>query len=215
MGELAEHIFVTGAPGLDSIYQLEVLDAEQLFAKYGLSHRQPLLLILFHPVVQQANEAGKQITAILDAAVKSGMQILVMMPNADAGGRDIENVVRSYGCQQQIKTASHVPRSEFLSLMKHAEVMAGNSSSGIIEAASLDTPVVNIGDRQRSRERSLNVLDVVPDKQQILLTLKRARKMKGQHWCNVYGDGDAARRIVDRLTTVSLSPDALEKLNAY
>jgi len=215
MGEKAEHIFVTGAPGLDAIYQLELLDAEQLFAKYGLCHQQPLLLILFHPVVQQASEAGKQITALLDAAIDSGMQNLVVMPNADAGGCDIESVIKSYNSRQQIKTAMHVPRREFLSLMAHAEVMAGNSSSGIIEAASLDTPVVNIGDRQRCRERSLNVLDVVPVREKILVALRRARQMKGQHWCNVYGDGGASNRIVHRLETISLSHGVLEKVNAY
>ena len=215
MGEKPEHIFVTGAPGLDAIYQIELLERAPLFADYGLNQEQPLLLILFHPVVQQANEAAEQTRALLEAALESGMQSLVIMPNADAGGEVIAQVIREYDSKQQINTVVHVPRREFLSLMAHAEVMAGNSSSGIIEAASLNTPVVNIGDRQRCRERNSNVIDVMPVKSEIVTALTKARQMKGQRWRNVYGEGGASERIVEYLNTLSLNPEILEKVNAY
>lgn len=215
MGEKAEHIFVTGAPGLDAIYQIELLEKEPLFAEYGLNHEQPLLLILFHPVVQQANKAAEQMRTLLDAVLEGGTQSLVIMPNADSGGFGIAEVIREYGSQQQINTVVHVPRREFLSLMAHAEVMVGNSSSGIIEATSLNTPVVNIGDRQRCRERNPNVIDVAPVKSEIVAAIIRAQQMKGQHWRNVYGEGGASVRIAEYLATISLSPEVLEKANVY
>lgn len=215
MGEKPEHIFVTGAPGLDAIYQIELLERAPLFADYGLNQEQPLLLILFHPVVQQAKEAAEQTRALLEAALESGMQSLVIMPNADAGGSVIAQVIRDYHSQKQINTAVHVPRREFLSLMAHAVVMAGNSSSGIIEAASLGTPVVNIGDRQRCRERNSNVIDVAPVKNEIVTALVKARQMEGQCWRNVYGESGASERIVECLKTLSLNPGVLEKVNAY
>ena len=215
MGEKAEHIFVVGAPGLDAIEQLDFLDKKLLFAEFGLDPRQPLLLVLFHPVVQQACDAEKQTIELLDATLECGMQNLIIMPNADAGGFGIAEVIRSYGSNTSITTAIHVPRREFISLIVHAEVMVGNSSSGIIEAASLGTPVVNIGDRQRCRERNRNVLDVMPVKEEIVEALKRARQMKGEHWCNVYGEGGAAERIVNRLVDIPLSHDILEKVNDY
>jgi GDP/UDP-N,N'-diacetylbacillosamine 2-epimerase (hydrolysing) len=215
MGEKSEHIFVTGAPGLDAVYQIKLLERAPLFANYGLNQGKPLLLILFHPVVQQADELAEQTSALLEAALESDMQCLLIMPNADAGGSVIAEVIREYDSRKQINTAVHVPRREFLSLVAHAEVMAGNSSSGIIEAASLGTPVVNIGDRQRSRERNSNVIDVEPIKSEIGEAINKASQMKGQRWNNVYGEGKASERIVDCLNSLSLSSNVLEKVNAY
>jgi GDP/UDP-N,N'-diacetylbacillosamine 2-epimerase (hydrolysing) len=215
MGETGENIFVTGAPGLDAVYQLELLDRVPLFADYGLNHERPLLLILFHPVVQQAKDSAEQMRALLDAALEGDIQSLVIMPNADSGGLGIAEVIRDYSPHQLINTAVHVPRREFISLMAHAEVLVGNSSSGIIEATSLNTPVVNIGNRQRCRERNPNVIDVAPVKSEIVVAITKAREMKGQRWRNVYGEGGASARIVECLATLPLSPEVLEKVNAY
>jgi len=215
MGERPEHIFVTGAPGLDAIYQAELQERKPLFASYDLDEEQPLLLILFHPIVQQANEAADQTRELLEAIVEIGPQSLVIMPNADAGGTTISEIVRDYASKKMIRTSVHVPRNEFLSLMAHAEVLVGNSSSGIIEAASLNTPTVNIGDRQRCRERNPNVIDVPPCKRDIVLAITKAQQMKERHWCNVYGKGNASESIVKHLITLPLTPDILEKVNAY
>lgn len=215
MGEKPDHIMVTGAPGLDAIYNAELLAREPLFSAYGLDANKSFLLILFHPVVQQAADAAEQTRALLDAVVDSDFQALVIMPNADAGGAKIAQVIEHYDAQQKIQTALHVPRQNFLSLISHADVMVGNSSSGIIEAASLGTPVVNIGDRQQCRERNANVIDVAPVKQDVSAAILRAQEMKGTHWQNVYGDGNASARIIDALATLSLAPDILEKVNAY
>lgn len=215
MGEKPENIFVTGAPGLDDIYRINLLDRKTLFADYGLNQEAPLMLVLFHPVVQQAHEAAEQTQTLLEAVSECGIQSLVIMPNADAGASAIAQVIREYCSQNKIITAVHLPRREFLSFMAHADVLAGNSSSGIIESASVNTPVVNIGNRQRCRERNSNVIDVAPVKSEIVAALIRAQKMKGQLWENVYGDGGSSRRIVECLTSLSISPEVLEKVNAY
>lgn len=215
MGEKSEHIVVTGAPGLDEIYTIKMLEKAPLYAAYDLSSNKHLLLVLFHPVVQQVNEAAKQARELLEAAVESAMQVLVIMPNADAGGNSISQVIDEFQHRQQIKVAVHVPRQEFLSLVSYAEVLAGNSSSGIIEAASLGTPVVNVGGRQNCRERNANVIDVGFEKTELLSAIIRAESMKGGQWENVYGKGDAFKRIVDALLNLDLSPRVLEKVNAY
>ncbi len=215
MGERPEHIMVTGAPGLDGIYQAELLAREPLFGRYGLDKTRPLLLVLFHPVVQQAGDASAQMQALLEVAIESDMQTLVVMPNADAGGAEIVRVIRDYAHKGEIKTVIHLPRNDFLSLVAEAEVMVGNSSSGIIETASLGTPVVNIGDRQQCRERNANVIDVAPIKGDIARGLTAAKEMKGQCWSNAYGEGKASERIVECLATLSLDPKILEKVNAY
>jgi len=215
MGENPEHIVVTGAPGLDDIYQTELIERSLLFNELKLDSQQPLLLILFHPVVQQACDAAIQTRALVEAVIESGMESLAIMPNADAGGTAIAEVLDSYNTHNKIQTAVHVPRKDFLSLLASADLLVGNSSSGIIEAASLGTPVVNIGDRQQCRERNENVIDVEPEKDAICSAIAEARQMKGQHWLNVYGDGKATDKILKSLLTLSLSSKVLEKVNAY
>lgn len=215
MGEKAEQIFVTGAPGLDEIHQTVLLDRPTLFNAFGLDQSQAFVLVLFHPVVQQAGQAAAQTRALMDAVFKTAVQSLVIMPNADAGGHDIAQVIKEYGAAEKFITAIHVKRREFLSLLAYAQVMIGNSSSGIIEAASLGTPVVNIGDRQNNRERNSNVIDVTAVESDILSGIKKALSMKGQQWENVYGDGTASNRITDNLMTISLDSRILEKVNAY
>ena len=215
MGENPGNIYVTGAPGLDAIYQTDLMEKNALFDSHGLNTTQPLSLILFHPVVQQANEAAEQMRTLMDAVLEVGMQCLVIMPNADAGGSVIAQVIRNYCSHEQVKTVVHVPRREFISLVSHAAVMVGNSSSGIIEATSLGAPVVNIGDRQKYRDRNSNVVDVAPVRSEIVKALTSAVQMKGQKWPNIYGDGKSAEQITEHLASISLSPDILEKVNAY
>lgn len=215
MGELPEHIIVTGAPGLDAIYSTPLLEREPLCEKYGLDSQQNFQLILFHPVVQQAGDAEQQMQWLLEAAVAHCEQPLVIMPNADAGSRGIVRVIERFKNTGQVKTALHIPRQDYLSLMAHADVLIGNSSSGIIEAASLQTPVVNIGDRQNARERNQNVLDVPVDKAQIAQAIVRAKTMKGTQWQNCYGDGQSSARICQYLAALPITPSLLEKVNAY
>lgn len=215
MGEKPENIIVTGAPGLDEIYHTDLIERESLFNRLNLDHQQPLLLALFHSVVQQAGEAEMQTRELLEAVIESAMQSLIIMPNSDAGSAAITEVIESYKTNNNIHVAVHVPRHEYLSLLASAELLVGNSSSGIIEAASLGTPVVNIGDRQMCRERNRNVIDVVPEKNEISNAISKARQMKGQSWNNVYGNGEATANILQALLTLSLSPEILEKVNAY
>jgi GDP/UDP-N,N'-diacetylbacillosamine 2-epimerase (hydrolysing) len=215
MGEKPENIFVTGAPGLDSIYKEEILKPELFLTEYGLDAKKPFLLIVFHPVVQQFDDIARQTKVVLKACIETGMQCFVVMPNSDAGGSIITEVIKKISAQEKISVAVHVPRKHFLSLIANAEVMIGNSSSGIIEAASLGTPVVNIGDRQKCRERNPNVIDVCPVEEEICQAIDKAKLMKGQVWVNVYGDGSASKKIIEHLKYLSLNSKILEKVNAY
>jgi len=94
-------------------------------------------------------------------------------------------------------------------------VMIGNSSSGIIEAATFATPVVNVGSRQQGRERSENVLDVDVQSKAIEKALKISMQSCKTNIKNIYGDGQAGQRMLDLLTTLSFDKNLLNKLNAY
>ena len=106
-------------------------------------------------------------------------------------------------------------RDLFCAAMKHCAVMVGNSSSGIIEAATFSTPVVNVGNRQKLRERSANVLDVNTDLDVIYTAVVGSIKTGKMPCENKYGDGRAGTRIASLLTTLSLDRSVLDKSNTY
>jgi GDP/UDP-N,N'-diacetylbacillosamine 2-epimerase (hydrolysing) len=215
MGEDPEHVFVTGAPGLDGIAALATRARDTLCAELGLDPARPIALVVFHPVVQEAGKAGAQVRAVLDGTVAAGAQVVALAPNADAGGDLIRDRLGQSESTQALRVVNHMPRERFVSWMACADALVGNSSSGIIEAASLGLWVVNVGSRQRLRETSGNVLDVEPDAEQIKRAVSTVLSRGRGHWRNVYGDGRAGARIAELLETVPLDSSLLMKSNAY
>jgi GDP/UDP-N,N'-diacetylbacillosamine 2-epimerase (hydrolysing) len=214
MGEWPEHIHVTGAPGIDGLAASVSRHREELAAWAGFAPDRPIALVVFHPVVQQADEAAAQASLLLDALLAvDGLQALLLLPNADAGGEAIRRVFQRG--RERCRTVLHLPRAEFIDWMAAVDVMVGNSSSGIIEAASFGTPVVNVGDRQRGRERGANVRDVPLEHGAIVATLRECLSSGRQPVRNVYGDGHAGARIVELLATLPLDRELLMKCNAY
>lgn len=216
MGEDPERIFVVGAPALDTILSERLLSSAELSKKYGLDVSKPILLVLQHSVVTEANEAANQMKQTLDAIVGLKHQTVLIYPNADAGGRRMIKVIKRYGRYPFIKSFKNIPFVDYLSLMKVASVMIGNSSSGIIEAPSFHLPVVNIGTRQKGRERSTNVIDVNYDRRAITQAIKKALydkkfRAKVKKCRNPYGDGNAAQRIVKVLSKTEITPKLLQK----
>ncbi|NOX08655.1 MAG: UDP-N-acetylglucosamine 2-epimerase (hydrolyzing) [Gammaproteobacteria bacterium] len=215
MGEAEDSIFITGAPGLDEVCHIALLNREALFNQYQLDLKKALLLILFHPVVQDEVDAGQQMAVLLKAAARSNMQCLILSPNADAGSLAIEAVIDRYADNPLMHSVNHLVRTEYLSFLAYADVLVGNSSSGIIEAASLNTAVVNVGDRQNCRERNANTIDVSVDEEAILDAVLEAKEMNACSGDNVYGDGDAASRMLELLLMTPLDKKCLSKSNAY
>lgn len=215
MGEHEANITISGAPGLDEIMSQPLMEKNLFCKKYGIDEYCPFELVLFHPVVQQETNLSQQMEAVLSAVVEKCAQPLVFLPNADSGAKNILEVIRRYESSGLVKTVVHAPRFDYLSLLTHADVLIGNSSSGIIEAASLGTPVVNIGQRQNSRERSDNVVDVEANQPAIAEAIIATKNRSSRDWANVYGDGHAGDRITNWLSQISLSIQVLEKINAY
>ncbi len=186
----------------------------------GSFAERPYALVLFHPVVQEADDAAAQTQALLDglraAGAGTAFSVVWLAPNADAGSGHIEALLRA---QQWpgFHRITHLPRADYLAALRHAAVLAGNSSSGIIEAASLGTPVVNVGSRQSFRERNVNTVDVTPQAGAIEAAIRQAvaHGPWPHHAVNVYGDGQSAARIAHLLATLALSADLLHKVNRY
>ena len=214
MGELAENIYVTGAPGLDGLTAVAMPERRELLQTHDFDASRPVALVLYHPVVQQAEEASLQMAILLEGLGRvEDLQLLVLMPNADTGGEGIRSVIGQWDAR--VRAVTHLPRADFVRWMAVADVMVGNSSSGIIEAASFGTPVVNVGDRQRGRERNSNVVDVAVDVDEIEAAVNDALRAGRYDRTNVYGNGCAGDKIVGLLESIVLSPKLLAKSNAY
>lgn len=215
MGEVADRIYITGAPGLDGLADAASMSRNEACRALGLSSDQPFALVLFHPVVQQAGEAHAQTLALLQAVSDTGLPVVWLEPNADAGSLEILRVLDGHVLPAGSQRVKHLDRAVFCSAMRHCAVMAGNSSAGIIEAATFGTPVVNVGGRQRLRERNANVLDAPAERAAVASALAAALA-HGRWPCdNRYGDGQSAARIARLLAELPIPATLLEKANTY
>jgi len=220
MGEEPWRVFLTGAPALDTILAGRSLSQAETLRKYGVGLKEPLVLVVQHPVSTQIKDAKPQMQTTMAAMEQIKARKIVIYPNADAGGRKMIEAIKRYKNNPAFDIYKSVPHEDYLGLMRLASVLIGNSSSGIIEAPSWDTPVVNIGIRQDGRERSANIVDVPHDKDKIIKAVKRMlgrsngensrKKMK-----NVYGDGTAGKRIGKILSAICCDRRLLQKQMAY
>lgn len=215
MGEDPAHVFVTGAPGLDDIVAATPAPRAEVLARHGLAPDRKTALVVFHPVVQSQDVAGEQVATVLSAALSSGLQILAFAPNADAGSQNIRARLAAFRDHPDLRLLTHVPRAGYLDLLARVDLLIGNSSSGIIEAASFGTPVVNVGNRQVGRDRNANTLDVPVEDDAIRDAIRRALAQGRYPIANIYGDGQAAPRIRDLARDLPLGPALLNKMLAY
>lgn len=215
MGEHPERVYVTGAPGLDGLTDSIESGRNELLSSAGLRTDLPVALMVYHPVLQEEAEAGREAEAIVGALKAKGIQIVAVMPNADAGSDAVRSVLNRSERDGGVHLAAHIPRERFVAWMAAADLMIGNSSAGIIEAASFGIPVINVGSRQGMRERNLNVADVVLNAAALDAAIGGALSNGRFTPHNVFGDGKTAPRIASLLAAVVLDKSLMEKTNAY
>jgi UDP-hydrolysing UDP-N-acetyl-D-glucosamine 2-epimerase len=215
MGEEEWRVHRAGAPSLDHLRRQTLLNREQIEERLGLDLRTPTVLVAYHPVtiVKDTLQEADSIFAALDALPD---QILFCYPNADAGSRTLIDRTKSFvNSRGHGKIFTNLDTVTYLSLLGHVDLLVGNSSSGIMEAASFSLPTVNVGLRQQGRERARNILDADADPKSIVDALNSARSPEFRHsllgMTNPYGDGFASGMIVRVLTTVPLSQELLMK----
>jgi len=223
MGEEAWRVHRAGAPSLDHLRRSTLLTREEVEARCGIDLRTnrawAALLVAYHPVTLEQDttvEASALFAALEQIAAQGDAQILFCYPNADAGSRRL--IERTRACQEEHprgKMFVNLDAVTYWSLLRQVEAMVGNSSSGIMETASFAVPTVNVGLRQKGRERARNVLDAEPDPGAIVTRIVQARSVAFraslEGMTNPYGDGRAAERIVEVLTTAPLGQQLLMK----
>ena len=216
MGEESWRIHNVGTPGLDRIRTTKLLSRAELAGRLDLAAGDRWLVVTYHPATLEYEETGRHIDELLAALEKLDATFVVSYPNADTAGRTVIARLQEFaGRHARVCLVPNLGDDVYLSLLRHADAMIGNSSSGLIEAPSFELPVVNVGARQAGRLRAANVVDVGPERDEILAGLEAAlapafrEGLRGM--TNPYGDGHAAERIVRVLRTVELGPTLTRK----
>lgn len=215
MGERPANVYLTGAPGLDGIEALALRSREELLRDAALDPTRPVALMVYHPVVQETENAGSGTTGIIDTLLARRLQLVALKPNSDAGSDQIRAALEAHSAHGDVRVVTHFPRELFVSWMAGADLMIGNSSAGIIEAASFGTPVINIGSRQNLRERNANVTDVSADPAAIGKAVEQALAHGRYDHRNIYGDGHSVDRIARLIESLPLEASIMMKSNAY
>jgi UDP-hydrolysing UDP-N-acetyl-D-glucosamine 2-epimerase len=217
MGEEPWRVHRAGAPSLDHLRKSKLLSKRDFEEKLQIDLTRPTAVVAYHPVTL-LSDTNAEAEELFAALAHISHQLIFCHPNADAGGRELSQRIQSFLTS---RGAGHsfvnLPAIVYWSLLRHADILVGNSSSGIMESASFALPTVNVGMRQQGRERARNVLDAEPLVASILQQIRKAETQSFREslagMTNPYGDGEAAERIVDVLTALPPRDRLLLKLD--
>ena len=208
MGEEPWRVHTAGAPSLDHLLRSALPDRDGLEARLGLKFTTPTILAAYHPVTI-LRDTTAEADALFAALAEAPGQLLFVYPNSDAGSLALIERTQSLAASRpETRIFVNLDAVTYWGLLGQVDAMVGNSSSGIMEAASFALPAVNVGMRQQGRERARNILDAPPDSTAILAALREAldpafrKGLAGM--TNPYGNGTAAQTIANVLMSVSL-----------
>lgn len=223
MGEQPDTVHLTGCPSIDILIDNNLSLPEDIFQRnQGVGARidlsRPYIVVMQHPVTTEYGDGLAQINATLkavDRVGRKGMQVVWLWPNADAGSDDVAKGLRVFRERHNpdyLALVRNFDVEDYARILNNAACIVGNTSSGLREGAFLGTPCVNIGSRQRGRERATNVLDVTYDADAIHAGIERQLANGRYPRSLIFGDGHAGKRIADVLAT---APLRIEKTLSY
>ena len=211
LGEQPTKVFCVGALGIDNIVRLPLLRKDEVEKYIGLSLKGKSLLVTWHPETLRPERTCEDFQNLLDVLRKyESINIIFTKSNADNEGRRINQMIDEFVSlfPDNVVAYTSLGQLRYLSTLKYVSGVVGNSSSGIIEAPSLQKGTVNIGNRQLGRLRAKSVIDSQPDVTSIQNAIERLFSREFQSALptvsNPYGEGDVASKIVSVLETCSL-----------
>lgn len=212
MGESPDRVFNVGAPGLDGLESLSWLDRPVLQAELQVSLDSPLFLVTYHPATLGEQDARLPMAELLAALERFPQANMVFTyPNADTGGRCLIEMIDHFVAQAPTRRHAFVSlgQQRYLSLMKLADVVIGNSSSGLTEAPALKRATVNVGDRQKGRLKASSVIDALEQRDDIERAVQQAQSKEFVRALaqteSLYGQGRAGGQIKEHLKTLPLT----------
>lgn len=219
LGEQEFRVFNVGAPQVDEIVNAEYTNLNDLQSNLGVNLSNGYILMVLHPVTEEAIYAAKHAEILVNALNKLTLTKVVILPNNDVSSEDIKHVIQNYRCGSY-HTYANLKRQDYLGLLKHCACIVGNSSSGLLEAPTFHIPAVNIGRRQDKRCRGINVIDADFTEDSILEAINKAtsrdfNSVLSNYCINPYGDGHSSERILDVLSKTKVSDRLLMKQLTY
>jgi UDP-N-acetylglucosamine 2-epimerase (non-hydrolysing)/GDP/UDP-N,N'-diacetylbacillosamine 2-epimerase (hydrolysing) len=215
MGEEPWRVHRAGAPSLDHLRRSRLLDLKELEERLKISLQRRTVVVAYHPVTI-VRDTTQEADSLFAALENLDAQILFCYPNSDAGSHALMQRTRDFLVRHSdARVYVNLDAVTYWSLLRSVALLIGNSSSGIMEAASFGLPVVNVGFRQKGRERARNVLDAEPKTDAIVTRIAEGMssgfRASLAGITNPYGDGHAAETIVRVLTSTSFSAELLVK----
>ncbi|MGG4043122.1 UDP-N-acetylglucosamine 2-epimerase [Bacillus smithii] len=210
LGEHPNRVYNVGAPGIENIVRMSLLTKKQLEELLGVALEEPVFLITHHPTTLSPNpiEGIEELLKALDNFKNATM--IFTKANADNNGRKINSLISAYVSQNphKRKLFDSLGQLKYLSLLKYANVIIGNSSSGLFEAPYLETPTINIGNRQSGRIRPSSVFDCDPNVKEITEAITKALnyKFENDDQYKIFGDGKTSKRILSILKKIEIKP---------
>lgn len=199
----SENIFHTGSLAIDNINETKLLSPQEFLHLFDFNIEQSFVLFTFHPETVDFNKNINYSTIIKETLSGIKKNVLVTMPNVDTMGDVIrEKLLEAEKTFSNITLVESLGSRGYYTALKHCDVVLGNSSSGIIEAASFSKYVVNIGNRQLGREAGPNVLHCPIDKTSILSTLEKVDSLPKLNGHNLYGNGTTAKNILEKIKEI-------------
>lgn len=201
LGEQPERVHVTGAPGLDRLRGGHAVDDGELARWLGVPVRRPLALFTYHPpTAEPGAPVGRWAREALQATLEACGTVVVTHPGVDPGREEVLAAVQDVAAGADHGVVVEALGARYPQVLRSVDVVVGNSSSGIIEAASVGVPAVDVGARQQGRERGANVVTVDEGSAAVAAGLREALSPEhadlSRHAPNPYGDGEAASRVL-------------------
>lgn len=196
----SKYVYNVGSLAIDNIKNIKLLTIEELKEQLDIDLTKPTLLATIHPETVNIKINTALVNEFIKAIKNSGYQTIITLPNNDTENQIIrEKIIKKFSSSKDIFIFEALGTLKYYSCMKYCYAVIGNSSSGIVEAASFGKYVINIGDRQKGRERGKNIIDVPINAEEILTKIKQLKKMPELNSKNIYGDGKSAERIISIL----------------
>lgn len=196
-----KNIYVVGAPALDNLDDLELLSVEEFRKNWNIDLSNPTVLVTYHPETMATNKNKEYVQELCKAMEQIDKQFIITMPNNDTLGTMVRSELLKFAGSnmEKYKVVEVLGAIGYYSCMKHCEFLLGNTSSGIIEAASFNRFVINIGDRQKGREAGSNVIHVPAKTEAILKAVKKIEESPNYEGGNIYGNGNTSQKIAEVL----------------
>lgn len=217
LGENPKFVFLCGSPSIDEILNEKITPISEIKEKYNLEMLGKEILFVYHPLTTDLKETKKEIVVALKSLTNIKRQVIIIGSNIDSGNNLISNYIKLFqNKSKNIKYFANLPRRDYLSIMKNCGIFVGNSSSGLVEASCFGTPVINLGTRQKNRERGKNVTDLQNFSESSLtkMILKLNQKYRKPSFY-IFGDGTASKKIVNYLIKTPINDELLKKQITY